>query len=255
MHVPGLAKKLQHFHARTGLNLVRLAQRLNRAPATVSGWVNGSKTNAPENIPDSRFEALALLLTETISVPIVDARRLWLGPVDAFAIALSEKRQARLEDFLRTAERAPILSFLKAGLDEARLVSFHPDGEEAPVKASVGDAFGFRLEGPPHAQIVLFVETAFGVHLGVPGPGAQARLDRSGRARVPDAPGVYRFDPPAGRHTFTVMLINRAEALSIAGLAGQTSPLSDRDLSLLAKEIGALTRADWRYDRLIVDVR
>lgn len=255
MHVPGLATKLKHFYARTGLNLVRLADRLKRAPATVSGWVHGSKTNAPENVPDSRFEGLVLLLTETISVSVEDARRLWLGPVNSFAAALNDKKEARLEDFLRTAERAPILSFLKAGLDEARLVSFNPDGEEAPVKASIGDAFGFRLEGPAHAQIVLFVETAFGVHLGVPGPGAQARLDRNGRARVPDAPGVYRFDPPAGRHTFTVMLINRADALSIGAFAGQTSPLSDRDLSHLAKEISELTRADWRYDRLVVDVR
>lgn len=253
MQIPGFAQKLRHFYARTGLNLAGLAERLERSPGTVSGWVNGTKTSEPETAPEAGFEALADLLAQKIAVPVEEARRLWKGSAKAFAKAMLDGPS--FEQFLQVARREPILSFLKAGLDEARLVTFFESGDDAAVSCNLGDAFAFGLEGPPHAQIILTVETSMGVHLGVPGPGAPLRLDAAGRARLPVAPGVYRFGSPGGSHTFTVLLVDTPEPLSIVSLAGQASPLNERDLALLAQEISDVPRNDWCFDRLTVVVR
>ncbi len=254
MQIPGFAQKLRHLYARTGLNLAGLAKRLKRTAGTVSGWVHGSRTNEPETVSAKGFEALAHLLAQEIGVSIEDARRLWRGPVKAFANALAAEAQPTFEQFLQSARRAPILSFLKAGLDEARLVTFYEHGEAA-LKCNIGEVFAFALAGPPQAQIVLTVETNVGVHLGVPGPGAPARLDAAGRARLPITPGVYRFDAPGGPHTFTVLLVEKPEPLSIAKFAGQAIPLDASDLAILAREISELAQSDWCFDRLTVDVR
>lgn len=257
VRIPAFAEKLRHLYAHTGFKLATLAEELGVKSGTVSGWVHGTKTNDPETVPEQRFEALAELLTRIIGVSIEHARRLWMGDAKTFAKALQDGRNPSFESYLRNEQRTSILSFLKSGVDEARLVTFHEtgDGQGDATQANIGDAFAFAVKGEPGAHVVLMVESNVGLHLGVPGRGSPTCLDANGDARLPSAPGAYRFAAPACRHTFTVLLIKSDAPLAISAYADRAAPLGERELSALASDLGRTPRANWCFDRLIVDVR
>lgn len=258
VRLPSLSKKLRYLCAYSGLNQRKLADRLGYKEATVSGWVNGTRTTAPGQVSQKGLEVLTAVLVEQLGgvADIAVARRLWLGTEAEFSRALQPSPGQRFLDLLATAKRRNMLTYLS---DVAmRLATFFESSKAShdAVRAAVGERFAFKLAAKPGAQIVLLAESAVGCHLGVPGPGAPSRLDSSGSARLPDFPGFYRFDEPKGLHRFLAFAIEAAEPLSIATCAGRQTPLTESDLDMLAAELCDKQRVrSWVLDILLVDVR
>jgi hypothetical protein len=262
VRLPGLREKLGLLYAYTGLNQTLLAERLGRAGATVSGWVNGTDTTEPESVPDEGRESLAAILVEHLqgAIDLNTARRLWLGPVDEFARAFAETPAARFCDLLKERPRKQMLTYLPGGANAPLPVAFANDVDEADgrvIVAAIGDRFAFRMEGgAANAHIVLLVETILGVHLAVPGPRSPCRLDPQGHALLPRFPETYWFEEPRGRHRFLAFAIEALEPLSIAQAAGRLAPLPDNDLDRFAAEVCDRARVQsWLMDVALVDVR
>ena len=260
MRLPGLATKLRYLYAYSSMNQASLARRLGRAPTTVTGWVKGTKTSAAENVPDEGREGLAAILVEELGggIDMATARKLWLGSVAEFVQALKASPGQRFLDLLTIAQRRKMLKYLSGAAADKRLVTFFGSGElpRDAVRATIGDRFALGLKSDPSMQIVLLAESAVGCHLGVPGPGAPSRLDATGKARLPDAPSLYRFDEPRGLHRFLAFAIDADDPLSIATCAGRQTPLTETELDTFATELCDKQRVrSWLLDSLLVDVR
>lgn len=258
--VPGLSKKLGYLYACSGLKQRSLAERLGYAEATVSGWVKGAKTAEAGTVSKNGFEKLADVLVDVLggAADLAKARRLWLGSEAGFARALNASPVQRFLDLLAAAQRRPMLTYLSDAAAGQRLVTFSkpPEASCNAIRAAVGDCFALRIKASPGEKIVLLVESAVGCHLGVPGQGAPSEVGRAGGARLPDFPGLYRFDEPRGLHRFLAFAIKAAEPLSIAICAERQMPLAETDIEMLVEELCDKKRvSSWALDTLLVDVR
>jgi hypothetical protein len=260
VRLPELEKKLRLFYAYSGLNATELAKRIDRAPATLTGWIKGTATTEAELVPDDGRERLAEILVEHFrgGVDLEKARRLWLGSFEDFADAFNSTRATRFLDLLEIASRRKMLTYLSGGADCTQPIAFSNSGETPAdaILANIGDRFAFRFEGMENAQIVLLVETVVGIHLGVPGPRSPSQLDDHGHALLPRYPDTYTFEEPRGLHRFWGFAIDTPRPLSISAAAGRRPPLSENELNTFAAELCDQTLVrSWLLDVLAVDVR
>jgi hypothetical protein len=260
VRLPELDKKLKLFYAYSGLNATELAKRIDRSPATLTGWIRGTATSDAGLVPDDGRERLAEMLVQHFggAVDLDEARSLWLGSFDDFARAFNATRATRFIDLLETAPRRKMLSYLPGGIDGPKPIAFSNYGETPAdaILASIEDRFAFRFDGTPSAQIVLLVETVVGIHLGVPGPRSPSQLDDRGHALLPRYPDTYAFEEPRGLHRFLGFAISAPKPLSISAAAGRRTPLSEAELNAFAAELCDQTRVrSWLLDVLAVDVR
>jgi transcriptional regulator with XRE-family HTH domain len=258
--IPGLFKKLRYLYACSELKQRSLAERIGYAETTVSGWARGTRLADAGTVSERGFGKLVDVLVDVLggTADPAKARRLWLGSEAGFARALNASPVQRFLDLLAAAERRPILTYLSGAAAGQRMVTFSepPEASRNAVRAAVGERFALRIKASPGEKIVLLVESAVGCHLGVPGQGAPSEVGRAGGARLPDFPGLYRFDEPRGLHRFLAFAIKAAEPLSIATCAERQMPLAETDIEMLVEELCDKKRViSWALDTLLVDVR
>lgn len=260
VRLPNLEKKLELLYAYSGLTRVDVRCRMKRAESTFTGYLKGTDASDAEMVPEHARKCLAEMLVDAVGgrIAVEDARKLWLGPLDAFAALFHAPRVGVFLEMLGRAQRAEMLTYRQGGGGAGmRLVQFYDAAEDDPgvIRASVGDTFMFDIVGPPHAQIVLMTQSAMGTHLGVPGPGAPQRFDAQGCARLPDTPKHYRFREPRGLHCFLAFAVDVERPLAIAARAGTITPLTESDLEAFGAELLSASHAGrWRLDTLRVNV-
>lgn len=259
VRLPKLEKKLELLYAYSGLTRGDVLCRMKRAESTFTGYLKGTDASDAEMVPEHARKCLAEMLVDAVGgrIAVEDARKLWLGSLEAFAALFHVPPVSAFLEMLSRAQRAAMLTYRQGAGAGMRLVQFYDAAEDDPgvIRASVGDTFTFDIVGPPHAQIVLMTQSAMGTHLGVPGPGAPQRFDAHGFARLPDTPKHYRFREPRGLHCFLAFAVDVERPLAIAARAGTITPLSESDLDTFGAELLSVSHEGrWRLDTLRVDV-
>ncbi len=255
-HVSHAARKLQVLCGHLRISAAELAKRLGVSASAVSDWSNGKGGADPGHVPESSLQLLSIFLRDQLKGAYTEqsARALWLGSYADFLHALAGAAGLGLSDLLAHTKRTPMLQFIPCNRSRLDIVRFTPNAQTSH-QAAIGDYFAFAVCGAPDAELLLLAESAVGWHLGVPRENAPARLDAKGSARLPNFPGAYQFEPPAGVHRFHLLAIKARTPLSIVRSAGSTAPLSEQERNTLARELCNTEHvATWAYDVLEVDV-